>query len=112
VEGWPAHRTVSRAKIDGWTEAHLIAAACGPPPEGRAQWTLQLLGEHLVSLKLLESISPATVGRAQKKRAQALEGRVLVPAAGEKRRLCLCDGGRAQRLPAPARCAAPAGVFG
>src|ERR1043165_8268068 len=46
VHGWPPHRKVPRHKIDGWTEAHLIAAACGPAPEGRARWTLQLLSEH------------------------------------------------------------------
>ena len=67
VQGWPVHRKVSRSKVDGWTEAHLLAAACGPPPAGRAHWTLELLGAHLVSLQLVESISPATVGRALKK---------------------------------------------
>ena len=30
-------------KLDG-SEAHLIALACGAPPEGRADWTLQQLG--------------------------------------------------------------------
>lgn len=67
VQGWPVHRKVSRAKVDGWTEAHLVAATCGPPPAGHARWTLRLLGEHLVSLQLGESISPATVGRTLKK---------------------------------------------
>ena len=31
-------------KLDGAAEAHLIALACGEPPEGRARWTLRLLG--------------------------------------------------------------------
>lgn len=43
-----------------------MVAACGPPPEGRAHWTLQLPGEHLVALKLVASLSPATVARALK----------------------------------------------
>ena len=30
-------------KLDGAAEAHLIALACGEPPEGRARWTLRLL---------------------------------------------------------------------
>ena len=30
-------------RLDGEGEAHLIALACGEPPEGRASWTLQLL---------------------------------------------------------------------
>lgn len=67
VHGWPPHRKGSRAKVDGWTEAHLVAAACGAPPEGRCGWTLRLLGDHLVSLGLVESISPQTVSRTLKK---------------------------------------------
>ena len=31
-------------RLDGQGEAHLIALACGEPPEGRASWTLKLLG--------------------------------------------------------------------
>ena len=27
-------------KLDGSGEAHLVALACGAPPEGRADWTL------------------------------------------------------------------------
>ena len=48
-------------------EAHLVAAACSAPPEGRARWTLKLLGDHLVGLGLVESISPKTVERTLKK---------------------------------------------
>ena len=54
-------------KIDGEVEAHLIAAACGDPPEGRSGWTMELLASHLVELKLVESVSRETVRRALKK---------------------------------------------
>jgi transposase len=54
-------------KIDGATEAHLIAAACGKPPEGRKRWTLQLLADRLVVLELVESVSYETVRRTLKK---------------------------------------------
>lgn len=67
VHGWPAHRKQPRGKLDGWAEAHLVAATCGKPPAGAARWTLALLGDHLVSLDLVERISPQTVGRALKK---------------------------------------------
>jgi hypothetical protein len=67
VQGWPAHRKVPRGKLDGWAEAHLVAATCSPPPEGSARWTLKLLGDHLVGLGLVGSISAPTVGRALKK---------------------------------------------
>jgi hypothetical protein len=38
----------SDKKIDGRFEAHLIALVCSEPPEGHAQWKLQLLADKLV----------------------------------------------------------------
>lgn len=35
----------ARRKVDGRSEAQLIALACGPVPEGHALWTLRLLKE-------------------------------------------------------------------
>ena len=67
VQGWPPQRKISRRKVDGWTEAHLIAASCAAPPEGRSRWTLKLLGDHVVALGLVESVSPQTIGRVLKK---------------------------------------------
>ena len=54
-------------KIQGEEEAHLIALCCSDAPEGRNRWTLKLLADKLVSMELLDSISPQTVGRALKK---------------------------------------------
>ena len=53
--------------FDGEKEAQLIAVACGPKPNGRARWTLELLAERVVALKIVEQCSPATVGRVLKK---------------------------------------------
>ena len=54
-------------KIDGAAEAHLIAAACGKPPEGRKRWTLQLLADRLIVLELVDTVSYETVRRTLKK---------------------------------------------
>jgi transposase len=54
-------------KFDGEKEAKLIAIACGPKPEGRTRWTLQLLADRAVKLKIVESCSAKTVGRVLKK---------------------------------------------
>lgn len=54
-------------KLDGDAEAHLIAVACSKPPEGRNEWTLRLLAEKLVELKVVDSISHMTVSRTLKK---------------------------------------------
>ena len=58
----------SRApKLDGAGEARLIALACSSPPEGRASWTLQMLADKLVELRVVESISDETVRQALQK---------------------------------------------
>jgi hypothetical protein len=54
-------------KLDGRTEAHLIAMTCGAPPEGRARWTLRLLADRMVALGHVESLSHETVRMTLKK---------------------------------------------
>jgi transposase len=54
-------------KLDGVQEAHLIALACGAPPEGRSSWTLRLLANRLVELDVVESISSECVRMTLKK---------------------------------------------
>ena len=54
-------------KLDGAAEAHLIALACGEPPEGRASWTLKLLAERLVECEITGAVSTETVRKTLKK---------------------------------------------
>jgi hypothetical protein len=53
--------------IDGEAEAHLIALACGDTPDGRSRWTLRLLGQQMVELGYVESVSHETIRQALKK---------------------------------------------
>jgi hypothetical protein len=53
--------------FDGEKEARLIAVACGAKPEGRARWTVELLAERVVALKIVERCSPKTIERVLKK---------------------------------------------
>ena len=62
----PSQRAFER-KMDGKAEAHLIALACGAPPEGRSRWTLRSLGDRMVALEHVESVSFETVRRVLKK---------------------------------------------
>lgn len=62
----PTVRTYEN-KIDGRTEAHLIAMTCGAPPEGHARWTLRLLADQMVALGHVESVSHETVRMTLKK---------------------------------------------
>ena len=55
--------------FDGAAEAKLIALACSAPPKGRKRWTLQLLEEQVVELKIVERASDNTIGRTLKKRS-------------------------------------------
>ncbi len=54
-------------KLDGAQEARLIAIACGAPPGGRVRWTLNLLADKLVELKIVDSISGECVRTTLKK---------------------------------------------
>jgi transposase len=53
--------------FDGRAEAHLIALACSPPPEGRNSWTMQLLADKCVELNIVEKTSDETVRKVLKK---------------------------------------------
>ena len=53
-------------KLDGAQEARLIATVCSPAPPGQARWTLQLLADKLVELKIVESISRECVRQTLK----------------------------------------------
>ena len=54
-------------KLDGRGEAHLITLACSEPPKGFSRWTLTLLADKLVELKVVDSVSRTTIHRRLKK---------------------------------------------
>lgn len=60
-------RSGKPSKVSHQAEAHLLALACSDAPEGRQRWTLQLLADKLVELKLVESISYEAVRTILKK---------------------------------------------
>ena len=66
-----AHR---RRKLDDRGEAHLIALACSPAPEGHDHWTLRLLAGKVVELGLAPSLSHETV-RLHLKKTSSSPGR-------------------------------------
>jgi hypothetical protein len=53
--------------LDGAKEARLVALCCGTVPAGHGRWTLSLLADKLVELKIVERISRETVRQALKK---------------------------------------------
>jgi putative transposase len=53
--------------FDGKARAKITALACSPAPEGYSQWSLRLLADKAVELKLVEVISHTEVGKILKK---------------------------------------------
>jgi len=74
VEGLPAAiirkvrlKPPREVQFGGEFEAKLLALACSNAPEGRERWTIRLLAEKMVELKMVPSVSPMTVCNALKK---------------------------------------------
>jgi transposase len=66
-------RSGAPRKLEGKQEAYLLAIACSAPPAGRDRWTLQLLADRLVELKVVPAISDETV-RLRLKKARLSPG--------------------------------------
>ncbi len=54
-------------QFGGDFEARLLALACSEAPEGRSRWTVRLLAEKVVELKIVPSVSVMTVCNTLKK---------------------------------------------
>ncbi|WP_139276586.1 IS630 family transposase [Spirulina major] len=54
-------------KLDGTTEAHLVALCCSEPPAGQGRWTLRLLAQQMVELDYVDDISHESVRPTAKK---------------------------------------------
>ncbi len=67
LERKPRVREKSRV-LDGESEARLVALMCSEPPPGQSRWTLRLLGDRLVELGVVESVSHESVRQVLKKR--------------------------------------------
>jgi hypothetical protein len=54
-------------KLDGAGEARLIKIGCSAPPAGAARWSIRLLKDELIRLRVVDSIGDETVRRTLKK---------------------------------------------
>lgn len=60
-------RTGQPPKFKGKAAAKITAIACSKPPAGQAKWTLRLLADRAVELKIVDSISHQSVSNILKK---------------------------------------------
>jgi transposase len=54
-------------KFKGRAAAKITAIACSKPPEGQARWSLRLLADRAVELRIVDSISHQSVRNILKK---------------------------------------------
>lgn len=71
-EGWEraigeGARSGQPPKFKGRVAAKITALACSAPPEGQARWSLRLLADRVVELKMVPSISHQSVSNLLKK---------------------------------------------
>ena len=58
----------TRSKVlDGEAEARLVQLACSDAPDGRENWSMQLLANKLIELEIVETVSRETVRTTLKK---------------------------------------------
>lgn len=67
-----AQRKSRVVTFDGAFDARLTALACSKAPAGHSRWTVRLLADKLVELKIVDSISTMSVQRSLKKTNCAL----------------------------------------
>ena len=58
---YDAPRPGQKPLLDAEHGQRIIAMVCGPPPAGRARWTVRLIAEEAVKRKLVEHVGPETV---------------------------------------------------
>ena len=82
---WDRRQANRHRKLDDRGEAHLIALACSPAPEGHDHWTLRLLAGKVVELGLVASCPTRGCVSGSKKRSQAVAEEGVVHSQGGRR---------------------------
>lgn len=58
---YDAPRPGQKPLLDAEHGQRIIAMVCGPPPPGRARWSVRLIAQEAVKRKLVEHVGPETV---------------------------------------------------
>jgi len=61
------HKNFKPRKLGGNEEAHLVALCCSKSPKGTCRWTLRMLADKLIELKIVDNISHEAVRQTLKK---------------------------------------------
>ena len=80
-----ARQANRRARVfDGEKEAQLVAIVCSTPPDGAKQWTLELLQEKVISLRIVDHVAKETIRQTLKKTNERNCGAVYALSPGRK----------------------------
>jgi transposase len=60
-------RPGARPKLGPTQQAFVVALACTKPPEGRERWTMQLLADRVVELRIVPDITDEAIRRLLKR---------------------------------------------
>lgn len=60
-------RPGARPKLGPKEQAYVVALACTKPPEGRDRWTMRLLADRVVELKVVPDITDESIRRLLKR---------------------------------------------
>jgi len=58
---YDAPRPGQKPLLDAEHGQRIVAMICGPPPAGRARWTVRLIAQEAVKRRLVEHVGPETV---------------------------------------------------
>jgi transposase len=58
---YDAPRPGQKPLLDAEHSQRIIAMVCGPPPVGRARWSVRLIAQEAVKRRLVEHVGPETV---------------------------------------------------
>jgi len=58
---YDAPRPGQKPLLDTEQGQRILAMVCGPPPAGRARWSVRLIAQEAVKRKLVEHVEPETV---------------------------------------------------
>jgi len=72
LERKPREKPPREVIFDGAFEARLVALACSDVPKGHRRWTVRLLADKVVELRIAKSVSHMTVQRVLKKTSLSL----------------------------------------
>ena len=82
-------------KLDSSQQAAIVAMVCGPPPPGRARWTVRLVAEHAVRRGIVDDIGRESIRVVLTRHELKPWREKNVVRTGHRRRVRSEDGGRA-----------------